>query len=107
MVRLRALNRYKREYYHARRNGQSRTDASKQAYERVRKWMHEIFDKDKSLSVHDKREMWGDCLEVLVEWTALLDDDEAGAENPTVLAEKISALDSNEAAEQLKAKTDG
>lgn len=71
MIRFDALRKYRREYFHALRNGLPSTDAANQAMTRVKEWALQT-SKDDNLDEHTAEERWGAILAVLIEWQALL-----------------------------------
>lgn len=73
MHRLQAQRIFRREYFHALRNGKNSDEAANQALTRVKAW---FLDSPliKSLDGIDRQEAWGEVLEVLVEWQILLKD---------------------------------
>lgn len=73
VIRANALRIFRREYFHALRNGLDSDAASEQAFERVRAAFraHPLI---KPLAGIDREEAWGEILGVLVEWRMLLRD---------------------------------
>jgi hypothetical protein len=73
VIRLTALRTYRREYFHALRNGKSSEEAAAQAFDRVRS----AFLQDPSvrpLDGVDRAEKWGEVIGPLVEFQILLKD---------------------------------
>lgn len=71
MIRIQALRLFRREFFHAVRNGLSNEDAALQATERVRTSVNEALAREVKPEI-DKLEAWADILDVLTEWTILL-----------------------------------
>lgn len=71
--RMQALREFRREYFHALRNGLTQEEASQQALDRVKASVHLEF-KDEHIDNFTRQERWGEILEVLVEWQIMLRD---------------------------------
>jgi hypothetical protein len=69
MLRLEALRLYRREYFHALRNGLNSMDAAQQATTRVKKLFQDTHE-FQGIPDIDRQEI----LDVLIEWTILLKD---------------------------------
>lgn len=73
MIRLQVLRLYRREYFHALRNGLEPPNAADQALTRVKR----MFLEDQvvaGMTLLDRQEKWGEALEVLLEFQILLRD---------------------------------
>lgn len=101
MIRFRALDRYKRHYLHAIRNGKTSEMAADEAMARTKIEVQGWLAEDQSLTEGSKRELWGNIFSVLIEWQALLDD-VAPTASPQALGLKVSSLDKSEEAERLR-----
>lgn len=105
MLRVRALDRFRRYYYHALRNDKSTEQASDEAMQKMKVEVQAWLDADVSLSEYDKREMWGDIFAHVLDWQMLLTDVTPTAPKE-LLSKKIDSLDAKEEAEKIKSCTD-
>ena len=76
MLRIQALRLFRREYFHALRNGLDADQASDRALTRIKE---DILRELEAVPIVDaepylKHEKWGEILEVLIEWQILLRD---------------------------------
>lgn len=90
MLRLRAMHRFKREYFHSLRNGLTSEDAADTALTRVKSNILEYLDSDQGSTYvkevmkendypdtpthfeHCKMEVWGDVLEIMLAFQMML-----------------------------------
>jgi hypothetical protein len=73
MQRIEALRIFRREYFHAIRNGKNSQQAADQATTRLKDWFlkHLAFQ---NIPEVDRMEEWGKIIDVIIEWQILLKD---------------------------------
>lgn len=101
VIRIRALDRFRRYYYHALRNGKPTGTAADEAMTRMKAEVLAWLEEDKTLDEWTKRELWGDVFAHVLDWQMLLTDVTPTA-SPELLGKKIEGLDAKEAAERMK-----